>query len=245
MLRVVRYKRFFFGASQSRLCIRCSLAGGIQSPGGRSRVLESFSPDMPTAMSVAENKVLTSVPNSYSRQSPKLGEPIARGFSGSHATARLAAHFPRNSSGRLQLAQWLASSAHPLTARVYVNRVWRWHFGAGLVGSTEEFWRCWVIDHHPELLDWLARNFIESGWLTKDLHRLIMRSSCYQTASAHRDAPMQNRMAEIDADNKWLSTFRLQRLDAEQIRDSILFVSGRWIRIWVASRCHFAIAVRL
>ena len=192
-----------------------------------ARVLESFSPDMPTAMSVSENKVLTSVPIHIRGSHRNLGEPIARGFPQVMQAPGLQPILPRNSSGRLELAQWLASSMHPLTARVYVNRIWRWHFGVGLVGSTENFGVLGDKPTHPELLDWLARNFIESGWSTKDLHRLIMRSSVYQLASTHSDPSMQQRQAEVDADNKWLATFRLQRLDAEQVRDSILFVSGR------------------
>lgn len=192
-----------------------------------ARVLESFSPDVPTAMSVAENKVLTSVPIHIRGSHRNLGDPIQRGFPQVMQPVGSQPILPRNSSGRLELARWLASSTHPLTARVYVNRIWRWHFGIGLVGSTENFGVLGDQPTHPELLDWLTRNFIESGWSTKDLHRLIMRSSCYQTASAHSDPVMQKRMAEVDAENKWLSTFRMQRLDAEQVRDSILYVAGR------------------
>lgn len=192
-----------------------------------ARVLESFSPDMPTAMTVAENAVLATLPIHVRGSHRNLGQPIERGFPQVMLASGTQPILPRHHSGRLELAQWLASSTHPLTARVYVNRIWRWHFGAGLVGSTENFGVLGDRPTHPELLDWLTRNFIESGWSTKDLHRLIMRSSCYQSASVHSDPAMQKRMADVDADNKWLSTFRMQRLDAEQIRDSILFVSGR------------------
>lgn len=192
-----------------------------------ARVLESFSPDMPTAMSVSENKVLNSVPIHIRGSHRNLGQPTERGFPQVMQPPGLQPILPRHSSGRLELAQWLASSTHPLTARVYVNRIWRWHFGVGLVGSTENFGVLGDKPTHPELLDWLARNFIESGWSTKDLHRLIMRSSAYQVASTHTDPKMQQRQSEVDADNKWLSIFRMQRLDAEQVRDSILFVSGR------------------
>ncbi len=192
-----------------------------------ARLLESFSPDMPTAMTVADNKILPSVPIHIRGSHRNLGEPIERGFPEVMVPAGAQPILPRNSSGRLELAQWMASSVHPLTARVAVNRIWGWHFGTGLVGSTENFGVLGDRPTHPELLDWLARNFIQSGWSTKDMHRLIMRSSCYQTAIAHSDPDMQLRKSEVDADNKWLSTFRMQRLDAEQIRDSILYVSGR------------------
>jgi hypothetical protein len=130
---------------------------------------------------------------------------------------------PRNQSGRLELARWMASTQHPLTARVYVNRIWRWHFGAGIVASTENFGRLGDRPSHPELLDWLARRFMEGGWSTKELHRLILSSSVYQMASSHPDA----NLAEGDPENRLLWKFRLQRLEAEQIRDSILAVSGR------------------
>ena len=192
-----------------------------------ARVLESFSPDMPTAMSVAENKVLDSVPIHIRGSHRNLGQPIERGFPAVMRAPGMEPILPRHSSGRLEFAQWLSSSSHPLTARVYVNRVWRWHFGVGLVGSTENFGVLGDRPTHPELLDWLARHFIASGWSTKDLHRLIMRSQAYQLASSHSDPELAARMAEVDADNKYLSHFRLQRLDAEQVRDSILFVSGR------------------
>ncbi len=205
-----------------------------------ARVLESFSPDMPSAMSVADNRVLTSVPIHIRGSHRNLGDPVERGFPQVMVAAGAQPILPRNSSGRLQLAQWLASSTHPLAARVYVNRVWGWHFGVGLVGSTENFGVLGDRPTHPELLDWLTRNFIESGWSTKDLHRLIMQSNTYQMASSHRDSSMQARKNEVDADNKWLSTFRMQRLDAEQVRDSILYVSVDWIETWAASRCRCA-----
>jgi hypothetical protein len=124
----------------------------------------------------------------------------------------------------LELAQWMASAQHPLTARVYVNRVWRWHFGAGLVTSTENFGSQGDAPSHPELLDWLARRFVESGWSTKALHRLILDSNTYQMASLH---PAELTALGPDSENRLLWKFRLSRLDAEQIRDAILAVSGR------------------
>jgi hypothetical protein len=139
---------------------------------------------------------------------------------------------PKLQSGRLELAQWMASSSHPLTARVAVNRIWGWHFGNAIVRSTENFGRVGDSPTHPELLDWMARWFIESGWSTKQLHRLIMNSSTYQSASGQAasgqstsDASLQ--ASQIDPDNKLLWHFPMLRLDAEQIRDSILEVSGQ------------------
>jgi hypothetical protein len=131
---------------------------------------------------------------------------------------------PAEQSGRLQLAQWIASKQHPQTARVYVNRIWRWHFGTGIVATTENFGVLGDRPSHPELLDWLAAHFMEKGWSTRDLHRLILSSNTYQMASVHPD---EMAASQIDGDNRLLWKFRIQRLDAEQIRDSVLAVSGR------------------
>jgi hypothetical protein len=105
-----------------------------------------------------------------------------------------------------------------------VNRVWRWHFGVGLVPSTENFGVLGDRPSHPELLDWLARRFMESGWSTKQLHRMILSSSVYQMASSH---PRDELAASVDPENRLLWKFRLQRLESEQIRDAILATSGR------------------
>jgi hypothetical protein len=118
----------------------------------------------------------------------------------------------------------MASPENPLSARVYVNRIWRWHFGAGLVSSTENFGSQGDRPSHPELLDWLARRFVESGWSTKALHRLILASNTYQMASMQ---PAERAALSLDPENRVLWKFRLTRLDAEQIRDAMLSVSGR------------------
>ena len=131
---------------------------------------------------------------------------------------------PDNQSGRLELARWMANAQHPLTARVYVNRVWRWHFGTGLVASTENFGTQGDAPSHPELLDWLARHFMEHGWSTKALHRLILNSNTYQMASLH---PSETTAIGVDPENRLRWRFRPTRLDAEQIRDAILAVSER------------------
>jgi hypothetical protein len=117
----------------------------------------------------------------------------------------------------------LASPEHPLTARVIVNRVWRWHFGRGLVASTENFGQLGDRPSHPELLDYLARWFIESGWSIKELNRLILTSSTYQMQS-HHEWPV--RALTVDPENTLLWRFRMQRMDAEQARDSILACAG-------------------
>jgi hypothetical protein len=122
-------------------------------------------------------------------------------------------------SGRLQLAEWIASKDNPLTARVLVNRVWQHHFGQGLVRSASNFGTRGRPPTHPELLDYLATRFVESGWSIKALHRHIMLSRTYRLASI-ADSP------SIDADNELLAHFPRRRLDAEAIRDSLLAVGG-------------------
>jgi mono/diheme cytochrome c family protein len=189
-----------------------------------ARVLESGAPDESSAMGVSDDAVLTTVPIHIRGSHRNLGRPVERGFPEVMQTSTVRPILRTNQSGRLELAQWLTSTQHPLTARVYVNRIWRWHFGAGIVASTENFGRIGDRPTHPELLDWLARNFIENGSSTKHLHRLILKSSAYRMASRHAD---ESQAAAIDPENKLLWKFRVQRLEAEQIRDSVLAVSNR------------------
>jgi hypothetical protein len=189
-----------------------------------ARILESNAPDAPAAMGVTDGKVHTELPIYIRGDHRNLGKSVPRGFPEVMLTSEARPAVPENQSGRLELARWMASAQHPLTARVYVNRVWRWHFGAGLVTSTENFGIQGDRPSHPELLDWLARHFVDSGWSTKALHRLILASNTYQMASQHPD---ESEALEIDPENRLLWKFRLSRLDAEQIRDAILAVSGR------------------
>lgn len=123
---------------------------------------------------------------------------------------------------RSALAAWIASPANPLTARVMVNRVWQGHFGLGLVETANDFGHNGTRPSHPELLDWLAGEFIRSGWSVKHLHRLILNSATYRQSSRINAA---NQAA--DADNRLLWRFPARRLEAECIRDSMLAVSGR------------------
>jgi hypothetical protein len=134
------------------------------------------------------------------------------------------------SSGRLELAEWVTSPDNPLTARVIVNRVWKHHFGHGIVRTPNDFGTRGEPPTHPELLDYLARNFIEQGWSIKRLHRFIMSSDAYERGSQTlipADAIQAIATNEaIDPDNVWLWRFSRRRLAAEEIRDAILFVSG-------------------
>ena len=124
-------------------------------------------------------------------------------------------------SGRRLLAEWIADPDNPLTARVMVNRIWHHHFGAGLVRTTSDFGVRGTPPTHPELLDYLARYFIDSGWSVKAVHRLILHSKAYRQASLDIDENF-----EKDPQNLRVWKFNRRRLDAEQIRDSILSFSG-------------------
>jgi hypothetical protein len=128
-----------------------------------------------------------------------------------------------HTSGRRRaLAEWLVSPQNPLTARVIVNRIWHHHFGRGIVATLDNFGKMGDPPTHPELLDWLAVEFMNRGWSIKQMHRLIMTSEAYQMASAYEN-PVDR---ERDAQNQYLWRFRAQRLDAEIVRDSILAASG-------------------
>ncbi|MFN0172271.1 MAG: PSD1 and planctomycete cytochrome C domain-containing protein [Bryobacteraceae bacterium] len=122
---------------------------------------------------------------------------------------------------RKALAEWLTDPDHPLTARVFVNRVWHWHFARGIVGTPNDFGRQGEEPTHPELLEWLTREFIDKGWQVKKLHRLIMTSQAYCRASSH-DASN----AAIDAGNRFLWRGNRRRLDAESLRDFVLAAAG-------------------
>ena len=122
---------------------------------------------------------------------------------------------------RLRLAQWLTDPSHPLTARVAVNRIWQYHFGKGLVGTASDFGVNGERPSHPALLDWLATEFMARHWSVKSLHRLMMTSSTYRQSSRW-DATA----AKADPGNRLLWRFSPRRIEAENVRDSILVVSG-------------------
>jgi len=129
-----------------------------------------------------------------------------------------ASNLPRN---RLGLAKWMTDSKNPLTARVAVNRVWKLHFGRGLVNTMNDFGSQGELPTHPDLLDWLARRFIDTGWDRKALHKLVVMSATYRQAT---EAPRDQIAA--DPDNRLLGRGPKHRLAAEQIRDAALAVSG-------------------
>jgi hypothetical protein len=127
-----------------------------------------------------------------------------------------------SSGGRLALARWLTDPANPLTARVMVNRLWQHHFGRGIVPTPNDFGKLGDPPAHPELLDWLASEFVAGGWKIKPIQRLILTSSAYRMSSKAND-----RALRIDPANTLLWRFNMRRQTAEEVRDSMLAVSGR------------------
>ncbi|GDY19028.1 hypothetical protein LBMAG56_03730 [Verrucomicrobiota bacterium] len=184
-------------------------------------------PPYPVAMTVQEGgmkgglfpkiqDVPVHVRGSYTRLGPVIPRRMPAFFAGESQPPIT------HGSGRRELAAWIAAPANPLTARVIVNRVWQWHFGAGLVRTPNNFGLLAELPTHPALLDWLATQFVEDGWSLKTLHRRIMLSAAYQRTSA-----VPRVQAVRDPDNRWLGRFTARRIEAEAIRDAMIFVSGR------------------
>lgn len=128
----------------------------------------------------------------------------------------------RKTGRRLAFAKWLTRPDNPLTARVLVNRVWKHHFGEGIVKTLDNFGVQGARPSHPELLDWLATEFVRNGWSIKELHRQMMTSRTYRQASG-----LLPEAAVVDPQNRLLSRMSLRRLDAEALRDSLLFLAGQ------------------
>ncbi len=184
-------------------------------------------PETPLAMAVQEGGTkdglfpgIQDVPihirGSYTRLGPVVPRRLPKIFAGDDQPPIT------SGSGRRELADWVASSNNPLTARVIVNRVWQWHFGEGLVRTPSNFGKLGEAPTHPELLDWLTTRFIEDGWSLKKLHRRIMLSATYQQSSR-----VPHEQVQQDPSNRWLARFVPRRLEAEAIRDAMLFVSGQ------------------
>ncbi|MCA9136262.1 MAG: PSD1 domain-containing protein [Planctomycetales bacterium] len=129
---------------------------------------------------------------------------------------------PGSVSSRTDLAEWLVSRDNPLTARVWVNRIWQWHFGRGIVETSGDFGTQGTPPTHPELLDWLAGELIESGWSTRHIHRLILRSSTYRQSATFSQSNF-----DVDPECKTIWRWVPRRLESEAIRDSILAVAGQ------------------
>ena len=179
---------------------------------------EKQAPDLPSAMGVQDDQVVDVA--IHIRGNPlKLGEIVPRRIPRILAE-RANVRFSPSESGRMELVRSLIAEDHPLTGRVIVNRVWRWHFGKGLVRNPDNFGLLGEAPSHPELLDWLAIRFVGDGWSLKKLHRLMVLSAAYQQDS---HAPAQS--LERDPENRLFGRADLRRLEAEEIRDSLLAVS--------------------
>ncbi len=175
---------------------------------------------------ILEDRAQTVTPRIFRRGNPATkGDEVPRQFlkllSGPDRTPF------QKGSGRLEMARFIVSESNPLTARVAVNRVWLHHFGTGLVATAGDFGVRSEAPSHPELLDWLARHFVESGWSLKDLHRMIVMSSTFQMSSGGPDDSEQLKKAlQTDPANRLLWRMNVRRLSFEEMRDSMLSVSG-------------------
>jgi len=178
-------------------------------------------------MAVAEGEVTRSkvhIRGSHLRPGPEVPRRFLQVIAGVDQKP-----LPEDQSGRLQLAAWLARPDHPLTSRVMVNRLWRWHFGRGIVATPDNFGQQGSRPSHPELLDYLARRFVEQNWSIKAMHREIMLSSTWQmagTVETFAVAPGQSPQS-VDPENRLYWKAPRRRLEAESIRDALLAVSGR------------------
>ncbi|MFK5924476.1 MAG: DUF1549 domain-containing protein [Verrucomicrobiota bacterium] len=172
----------------------------------------------PITMAVNESKIREASVNL--RGDPHdLGEVVPRGFLTGIGASDSAQ--PGKQSGRLELANWMSVADHPLTSRVAVNRIWLWHFGRGLVGTPDNFGTTGEEPSHPELLDYLASQFVKDGWSVKALHRKIMLSSVYQMSSSGQ---------VTDGQDANYSSYKIRRVEAEAFRDSVLKVSGTLVK---------------
>jgi len=175
----------------------------------------------PLAMTVTEDPIPSDAAIRIRGIQSRKGDVVPRGFL-QVATLEGAPQIPDAESGRLQLADWIFSSGNPLTARVTANRVWSWLFGEGIVRSEDNFGMTGETPSHPELLDHLANHLVDNDWSIKSLVRYIMTSDTWRQSTLRRESSMG-----IDLDNRLLAAFPKRRLDAEQLRDSILSVAGQ------------------
>lgn len=176
---------------------------------------------LPVAMSVKDSKTPGDGNLHIRGAVRRLGEKVPRGFVSVCCPDSSQPNIGDGQSGRLQLANWLTNPQHPLTARVYVNRVWRHLFGRGIVATTDNFGEMGKRPTHPELLDFLANQFIADGWSTKRLIKWIVQTEAYRLAHA-----ANANSAAIDPENRFLWRANRRRADVEVLRDAMLSISG-------------------
>lgn len=176
------------------------VGGNLKHPG------EPVEPGFPEFLGAATAKIVPPPAGSNSQNSPKN---------------------PSSTGRRAALANWLSRKDNPMTARVIVNRLWQYHFGLGIVATPNDFGVAGESPTHPELLDWMAVEFMESGWSLKAMHRLMVTSAAYrQSAIVDAKIAMHAKARAADSGNKWLWHARRQRLTGESLRDAMLLVSG-------------------
>ena len=192
----------------------------------RKTLLEQNKPaDLPQAMAVTDAS--DSIPETHILRRGDPGSPleeVSPSFPVSLSSLpdhNLTGALDHAGARRTQLGRWLTKNEHPLTARVMVNRIWQHHFSRGLVETPNDFGHRGQAPTHPELLDWLATKFITGNWSIKSMHRLIVLSATYQQTSYGSDESQR-----LDPQNKRYSRFPRRRLDAEEIRDSLLMTAG-------------------
>ncbi len=179
-----------------------------------------WAPGTPLAMGARDRKEPADCKINLKGDAKKLGKPVPRGFLSAIDGAQ--PEIPAGQSGRLELARWLTSGEHPLTARVFVNRVWQHLFGEGIVRTPDDFGVYGERPSHPELLDHLASRFVEDGWSVKRLIRAIVLSRTYQLSSLVTEEAIR-----ADPENRLLARHNRRRMDAESLRDGMLAVSGQ------------------
>jgi hypothetical protein len=189
---------------------------------------DSQKPSVPTAMALEENGKL---PKTFVLRRGELrnpGDEVQPGWltilspGCREEPAPVKAPVVNTSGRRTALANWIASPNHPLTARVMVNRLWQHHFGKGIVATPNDFGVRGMAPTHPELLDWLATEFVERGWSVKQMHRLMLLSATYQQSTTAAPDTVKK-----DPTNALIGRMNRLRLEGEIIRDSLLFLSGR------------------
>jgi hypothetical protein len=183
--------------------------------------LQTTGPKRAKALSVVEEAKIEDARVHVRGLVGNQGDVAPRGFL-QVATVGQVPDMPKTQSGRKELADWIASEQNPLTARVYVNRTWHWLMGRGLVRTPDNFGVTGDTPTHPELLDFLAGEFVRGGWSTKKLVRAIVLSETYRRSSA---APAE--LTKADPENKLWGRANRKRMEAEQIRDTLLSVSGQ------------------
>jgi len=187
---------------------------------GRIKLLEYMKPTLPEAFAVEDAEKPCDTRLTIRGNAHTLGDEVPRGFVQIATLSQPPAI--QKGSGRLELAQWVASPSNPLTARVYVNRVWYDVFGEGIVRSVDNFGIRGDAPSHPELLDYLAANFVEQSWSVKKLVREMVLSQTFRMASSASKAAI-----DADPENRLLPRMNRQRLSGEEIRDAILQIDGQ------------------